>query len=182
MPSCRWQQGEPAAALRQAQSLKHLCDGNPTLHLGHPGKLSQPDIKAARHAMVQQYLVLRREALMRCAGSSEQFLSMRAAYTASLAAVSMAGYVAGVGDRHTDNFLLDLASGALVPIDFGSASCLPKACCLCLCQGCLQEAAWKLRTCAPVAKISPSCCACCCWQQLHSCSLLGKCTAREQGF
>ena len=47
---------------------------------------------------------------------------MRATYTASLAAVSMAGYVAGVGDRHTDNFLVHLASGALVPIDFGQAT------------------------------------------------------------
>lgn len=46
---------------------------------------------------------------------------MRGTYTASLAAVSMAGYVAGVGDRHTDNFLVDLNSGALVPIDFGQA-------------------------------------------------------------
>ena len=56
---------------------------------------------------------------MRTAGGPELFLSMRATYTASLAAVSMTGYVAGVGDRHTDNFLVDLTSGALVPIDFG---------------------------------------------------------------
>ena len=60
-----------------------------------------------------------REALLRAAGGPEVFLSMRAAYTSSLAAVSIAGYVAGVGDRHTDNFLVDLSSGSLVPIDFG---------------------------------------------------------------
>lgn len=60
-----------------------------------------------------------REALLRAAGSPELFLSMRAAYIASLAAVSMGGYIAGVGDRHMDNFLLDMSSGALVPIDFG---------------------------------------------------------------
>ena len=63
-----------------------------------------------------------REALIRAAGGPEVFLSMRAAYTASLAAVSIAGYAAGVGDRHTDNFLVDLTSGTLVPIDFGSVS------------------------------------------------------------
>lgn len=61
-----------------------------------------------------------REGLIRAAGGPEVFLSMRAAYTSSLAAVSIAGYVAGVGDRHTDNFLMDLSSGTLVPIDFGS--------------------------------------------------------------
>ena len=59
---------------------------------------------------------------MRAAGGPELFLSMRSVYTASLAAVSMAGYIAGVGDRHTDNFLFDLNSGALVPIDFGSVT------------------------------------------------------------
>ncbi|KAL3131372.1 hypothetical protein ABBQ38_007687 [Trebouxia sp. C0009 RCD-2024] len=60
-----------------------------------------------------------REAMLRASGGPEMFLSMRAAYTASLAVVSMAGYVAGVGDRHTDNFLVDMSSGTLVPIDFG---------------------------------------------------------------
>jgi len=76
-------------------------------------------------------LVLCREALLRVAGGPELFLSMRGTYSASLAAVSMAGYVAGVGDRHTDNFLLDLTSGALVPIDFGQAPshlCLSPSC------------------------------------------------------
>ena len=56
---------------------------------------------------------------MRAAGGPEVFLSMRAAYTSSLAAVSIAGYIAGVGDRHTDNFLMEMSSGSLVPIDFG---------------------------------------------------------------
>jgi len=72
-----------------------------------------------------------REAFLRVAGGPELFLSMRGTYTASLAAVSMAGYVAGVGDRHTDNFLVDLKSGALVPIDFGQAPshlCLSHTC------------------------------------------------------
>ena len=69
--------------------------------------------------MCEQLVLACREALIRVAGGPEVFLSMRAAYTASLAAVSIAGYVAGVGDRHTDNFLMDLSSGSLVPIDFG---------------------------------------------------------------
>ncbi len=72
-------------------------------------------------ASLGSVLILCREALLRVAGGPEVFLSMRGTYTASLAAVSMAGYVAGVGDRHTDNFLVDLTSGALVPVDFGQA-------------------------------------------------------------
>jgi ataxia telangiectasia mutated family protein len=37
----------------------------------------------------------------------------------TLASSSIAGYVAGVGDRHTSNILLDTRSGQLVHIDFG---------------------------------------------------------------
>jgi len=61
---------------------------------------------------------VRREALVRAAGSAELFLAMRGAYTASLAAMSATGYCAGVGDRHMGNIMLH-ASGRLVPIDFG---------------------------------------------------------------
>lgn len=44
---------------------------------------------------------------------------MRANFAASLAAVSVTGYVTGAGDRHTENFLIHTASGTLIPIDFG---------------------------------------------------------------
>ena len=50
---------------------------------------------------------------------------MRQTYAASLAAVSICGYIVGVGDRHTENFLLHPASGELIPIDFGCPSKLP---------------------------------------------------------
>ncbi len=83
--------------------------------------------------------VVCREGLVRAAGGPELFVSMRATYTASLAAVSMAGYVAGIGDRHTDNFLVDLSSGALVPIDFGQATSHD----LCTCS-CAQFWIWTL--------------------------------------
>ena len=78
------------------------------------------DAPLCMSCLSEQLLLLSlREALLRAAGGPEAFLSIRAAYTASLAVVSMAGYIAGVGDRHTDNFLVDLSSGTLVPIDFG---------------------------------------------------------------
>ena len=44
---------------------------------------------------------------------------MRGNYAASLAAVSISGYIAGAGDRHLENFLLHAPSGTLIPIDFG---------------------------------------------------------------
>ena len=56
---------------------------------------------------------------MRQAGGPEEFLAMRASYAASLAAVSITGYITGAGDRHLENFLLHTASGTLIPIDFG---------------------------------------------------------------
>ena len=60
-----------------------------------------------------------REALLCQAGGPEEFLAMRANYAASLAAVSITGYIAGAGDRHLENFLLHAPSGTLIPIDFG---------------------------------------------------------------
>ncbi len=59
---------------------------------------------------------------MRLAGGAAEFLLMRSNYLASLAAMSICGYIAGSGDRHSANLLLDLQTAALVPIDFGSAS------------------------------------------------------------
>jgi DNA-dependent protein kinase catalytic subunit len=52
-------------------------------------------------------------------GGAEEFLTMRSTFTSSVAAASLTGYIAGSGDRHLDNFLLHLRSGALIPIDFG---------------------------------------------------------------
>lgn len=60
-----------------------------------------------------------RQVLFRSAGSAEAFIMMRQAFAASLASSSICGYVAGVGDRHLDNILLDFSTGELIHIDFG---------------------------------------------------------------
>ena len=62
-----------------------------------------------------------RTTLMNAAGSPDAFLSLRRTYASSLAATSVCGWVAGVGDRHLQNILLDLTDGSLVHIDFGYA-------------------------------------------------------------
>jgi DNA-dependent protein kinase catalytic subunit len=53
------------------------------------------------------------------AGDADTFLAVRRRFAASLAGVSLAGYLAGVGDRHLGNFLIDTHTGDLVAIDFG---------------------------------------------------------------
>ena len=62
-----------------------------------------------------------RRALLQAAGSPDAFLAMRSRYAASLAASSVCGWVAGVGDRHLQNILLDVRTGSVVHIDFGYA-------------------------------------------------------------
>jgi DNA-dependent protein kinase catalytic subunit len=62
-----------------------------------------------------------RRALTDAAGSPDAFLAMRRRYGATLAASSVCGWVAGVGDRHLQNVLVDLRDGSLVHIDFGYA-------------------------------------------------------------
>ena len=48
-----------------------------------------------------------------------QWLSCRLAYTRSVAVNSMIGYVMGIGDRHSNNILIDVNSSEMVHIDFG---------------------------------------------------------------
>ncbi|KAF6258129.1 kinase-like domain-containing protein [Scenedesmus sp. NREL 46B-D3] len=62
-----------------------------------------------------------RHCLRRRARHPEAWLAMRAAYAASLASSSAAGYLVGLGDRHLANLLVVEGTGAVVPIDFGYA-------------------------------------------------------------
>ncbi|BFZ53909.1 phosphatidylinositol kinase-related protein kinase tor1 [Savitreella phatthalungensis] len=51
--------------------------------------------------------------------SSESWLDRRTNYTRSLAVMSMAGYILGLGDRHPSNLMLDRYTGKVIHIDFG---------------------------------------------------------------
>ncbi|KAJ7526251.1 hypothetical protein O6H91_17G090200 [Diphasiastrum complanatum] len=57
--------------------------------------------------------------ISRLATSAESYLTMRSQFARSLSVLSICGYIAGVGDRHLSNTLVDLQSGSLVSIDFG---------------------------------------------------------------
>ena len=51
----------------------------------------------------------------------DRWAAAKAAYARSTATNSMVGYVAGIGDRHVQNILLDTVTGEAVHIDFGIA-------------------------------------------------------------
>ncbi|KAF0691141.1 Aste57867_17565 [Aphanomyces stellatus] len=51
--------------------------------------------------------------------NSEVWLDRRTNYTRSLAAMSMVGYILGLGDRHPSNLMLHRFTGTIVHIDFG---------------------------------------------------------------
>lgn len=46
------------------------------------------------------------------------WLASRMAYSRTTAVISMVGYVLGLGDRHSENILIDQASGDIVHVDF----------------------------------------------------------------
>eukprot|EP00048_Salpingoeca_helianthica_P009248 m.132741 g.132741 ORF g.132741 m.132741 type:complete len:3967 (+) comp14817_c0_seq1:97-11997(+) len=52
---------------------------------------------------------------------AEGFIAARARMARSLATLSIAQYLLGVGDRHLSNFMIDTTSGEMVGIDFGHA-------------------------------------------------------------
>ncbi|KAF9135211.1 hypothetical protein BGW39_004143 [Mortierella sp. 14UC] len=64
---------------------------------------------------------LLRQSIARLAASPEAFLMLRSEFAKSLAAVNICSYILGIGDRHLENFLVNLSTGCLIPIDFGHA-------------------------------------------------------------
>ncbi|OMJ94285.1 hypothetical protein SteCoe_2629 [Stentor coeruleus] len=60
-----------------------------------------------------------RQGLLSLSTTPESFMHLRKQFIHSLAAISICGYIIGLGDRHLDNFLLDKNDGGLLSIDFG---------------------------------------------------------------
>ncbi|KAJ2827048.1 phosphatidylinositol kinase- protein kinase tor1, partial [Coemansia sp. 'formosensis'] len=58
-------------------------------------------------------------ALWYLAPSAEVWLMRRTNYTRSIAVMSMAGYILGLGDRHMANIMMHERTGKIVHIDFG---------------------------------------------------------------
>ncbi|KAJ3070148.1 hypothetical protein HDU99_002752, partial [Rhizoclosmatium hyalinum] len=62
-----------------------------------------------------------REFFLKLTISAEAFFQIRGEFANSFAALSICSYLLGIGDRHLDNFLVNLKNGKIVGIDFGHA-------------------------------------------------------------
>ncbi len=71
---------------------------------------------AVRHHVPSQLLLKQVRGL--CA-TPEAFLVLRKRFAASFGVLNICSYILGIGDRHLENFLVDVSSGTFVAIDFG---------------------------------------------------------------
>lgn len=79
--------------------------------VGYQKAFSLPREQIAEHYREVSVLVKRtllRDYLMKLAASPEAFLFLRKDFAHSLACISIFGYILGIGDRHLENFLLDM--------------------------------------------------------------------------
>lgn len=58
---------------------------------------------------------------MKLSSSPEAFVALRTRFATSHAAICIAQWILGIGDRHLGNFLVDKSSGYEIGIDFGHA-------------------------------------------------------------
>lgn len=72
------------------------------------------EVTAQYHPVIRHFFFERFE-------DPDEWFERRLAYTRSTAAISILGYVLGLGDRHTQNVLLDEKSGEVIHIDLGVA-------------------------------------------------------------
>ncbi|ORX73348.1 ARM repeat-containing protein [Linderina pennispora] len=63
--------------------------------------------------------VMQKRAMWYKSPNAETWLERRTTYTRSMAVMSIAGYILGLGDRHPSNIMLHQRSGKAVHIDFG---------------------------------------------------------------
>jgi DNA-dependent protein kinase catalytic subunit len=77
-----------------------------------------PTYRSCRDAVPRGIL---RSHLLAMGPSAEVFITLRDTFVKSLSVFNICSYVAGVGDRHLENFLIQEQTGAIVGIDFGAA-------------------------------------------------------------
>ncbi|WPH01965.1 Hypothetical protein R9X50_00481900 [Acrodontium crateriforme] len=91
------------------QRLAALKDHAPNVRVKEYRKICDQLHPVLRHFFFERYQ------------SPEEWFEKRTAYTRTTAAISILGYILGLGDRHCHNILLDEKSGEVVHIDLGVA-------------------------------------------------------------
>lgn len=88
---------------------------------------ADPDLAGElfRQALSETPKYLLKARLLKLAPSPEAYLQLRANCARTWSTANIAGYIAGVGDRHTGNLLLDNSDGSMVAIDFGYSFGVP---------------------------------------------------------
>ena len=115
-------------ALKANGNTRHLDKLNKARHKAHEAYAKETHAKK-RDAVIANLkkcrdmidVDLMKRYLMHLGVSPEAQITVRTNFARSLAALSIASYIIGIGDRHMENLLLDTRSGAVVPIDFGHA-------------------------------------------------------------
>jgi DNA-dependent protein kinase catalytic subunit len=85
--------------------------------------------KGSRDEVVQTFTVLEellppdlfRRVLFSIAATPESFFVLRTRFARSYAVANICGYILGIGDRHLENYLLEISTGSMLLIDFGAA-------------------------------------------------------------
>ena len=62
-----------------------------------------------------------KKALMHYLSTPEEILSTRINFMRNYSALQIASYILGIGDRHLENFLINIKTSKIVGIDFGVA-------------------------------------------------------------
>lgn len=61
------------------------------------------------------------EAIYNISASPECFYALRTNFTKSLATINIVHWLLGIGDRHLENFIIDMSNAQLIGIDFDAA-------------------------------------------------------------
>ena len=89
--------------------------------IGEAARMSKDMRYKAYKEVTAQYQPVLRHFFFERFNDPDEWFARRLAYTRSTAAISILGWVLGLGDRHTQNILLDEKSGEAIHIDLGVA-------------------------------------------------------------
>ncbi|XP_040210104.1 DNA-dependent protein kinase catalytic subunit [Rana temporaria] len=97
-------------------------DGNPLKHLNtykNPDRSFTEKSFRERESLVPGDLL--RRAFVKMSMTPEAFLTLRSHFARSHALLCISHWILGIGDRHLNNFMVNMETGGMIGIDFGHA-------------------------------------------------------------